>query len=144
MDISRLIPQIHQPRPQLYTGGQPEPSAWPELAKAGITTVVNLRPAAELPGRDEAEEVRSAGLTYINVPISGPDTLGHAQVDEVWQALQASEGMVLVHCGTGNRCGAMLALTEAWHRHRSADDAIAFGRQAGLTALEPAVRAILS
>jgi uncharacterized protein (TIGR01244 family) len=144
MDLSRYIPQIHQPRPQLYTGGQPEPSAWPELAKAGITTVVNLRPAAELPGRDEAGEVRSAGLTYINVPISGADTLGHAEIEKVWHALKYSAGTVLVHCGTGNRCGAVLALTEAWHRDRNAEDAIAFGRQAGLTALEPAVRAILA
>ena len=144
MDISRHIPQFHQPRPQLFTGGQPDPSAWSELAKAGVTTVVNLRLASELPGRNEAEEVTAAGMTYINVPISGPETLGHAQANSVWQALLDSTGPVLLHCGSGNRCGALLALSEAWHRNCAAEDAIAFGRQAGLTALEPTVRAVLA
>jgi len=50
---------------------------------------------------------------------------------------------VLVHCGTGNRCGAMLALTEAWFRQHSTEDAIAFGKQAGLTGMEPVVRDLL-
>lgn len=143
MDLSRLIPQFRQPRPQLLTGGQPEPEAWPALAEAGVGTVVNLRPAAEMPGRDEAREVRAAGLTYINVPIDGPDKLAPNQVAALWQALESAEGAVLVHCGTGNRCGALLALAEAWHRGRSPDEALAFGRQAGLVGLEPAVRNLL-
>jgi len=143
MDLSRLIPQFRQPRPQLLTGGQPEPEAWPALAKAGVATVVNLRPASETPGRDEAREVRAAGLTYINLPIDGPDKLGPNQVGALWQALESAEGKVLVHCGTGNRCGALLALAEAWHRGRSPEEAVEFGRQAGLVGLEPAVRSLL-
>jgi protein tyrosine phosphatase (PTP) superfamily phosphohydrolase (DUF442 family) len=44
MDLSPYVPQFNRPRPGLYTGGQPEPSAWAGLAKAGIATVINLRP----------------------------------------------------------------------------------------------------
>jgi uncharacterized protein (TIGR01244 family) len=144
MELSRLIPQLRQPRDQLMTGGQPEPGAWPVLAKAGVTTVVNLRPADEMPGRDEAAEVRAAGLTYVNLPIGGADTLGRKEVGALWQALESAPGPVLVHCGSGNRCGALLALAEAWHRGGTPEEALAFGRRSGLTGLEPVVRRLLA
>ena len=107
--LDNLIPQLRHPRPGLYTGGQPSPGAWPALARAGIRTVVNLRTAAELGARDEASEVRLAGLTYVNVPIDGAGTLGARPAAALWQALGQAKGDVLVHCGTGNRCGALLA-----------------------------------
>ena len=142
-DISQLIPNFKQPRPQLVTGGQPEADAWKQLADAGIKTVINLRPASELPGRDEAKEVSDANLTYINLPVEGTGSLNKALTDQLWQTLNNVDGGVLIHCGTGNRCGAMLALTEAWFRKHSTEDAIAFGKQAGLTGMEPAVRELL-
>jgi hypothetical protein len=37
----------------------------------------------------------------------------------------------------------MLALTEAWLRQRDIEEAVLFGKQAGLLGLEPAVRTIL-
>jgi len=143
-DVSHLIPNFKQPRPQLITGGQPEASAWKPLAQAGVTTVVNLRPASELPDRNEAQEVAAANLTYINLPVEGPASLNKALADQLWQVLNAADGGVLVHCGTGNRCGAMLALTEAWFRQHDIEDAIAFGKQAGLTGMEPIVRDLLA
>ena len=144
MDISRFIPQFKQPRADLMTGGQPEAAAWTALADAGITTVINLRPDFEMPERNEALEVASAGLTYVNVPVSGADTLQPGQAAALWRALEASPGPVLVHCGSGNRCGALLALVEAWHRGGSPREALEFGRRAGLSGLEPVVRGILS
>ena len=143
MELTQLIPNLKQPRPQLMTGGQPLPEAWRELARAGVRTVINLRPHAEMADRDESAEVRAAGLTYINVPVDGPATLGASQVDALWQALGAADGPVLVHCGSANRCGALLALAEARHGGKSPADAIAFGRDAGMTALEPVVRQLL-
>ncbi len=143
-DISHLIPNFKQPRPQLITGGQPEATAWKELAEAGVKTVVNLRPDSELPGRNEAQEVKDANLIYVNMPVEGPASLNKALTDQLWQVLNGAEGGVLVHCGTGNRCGALLALTEAWFRKHSTEDAIAFGKQAGLTGMEPAVRDLLA
>ena len=143
-DVSHLIPNFKQPRPQLITGGQPQANAWKQLAEAGVRTVVNLRPDSELPDRNEATEVKDANLIYVKLPIEGPASLNKAQVAALWQILNQADGSVLVHCGTGNRCGAMLALTEAWFRRRNTDDSIAFGKQAGLTAMEPAVRDLLA
>jgi len=142
-ELSTYIPNFKQPRPQLVTGGQPEADAWPAIAKAGIKAVVNLRPNAELPGRDEAKEVTDADLIYVNLPVEGPASLSKEQVQAFWNVLHSAEGGVLVHCGTGNRCGAMLALTEAWFRQNDVEDAIAFGKQAGLTGLEPVIRDLL-
>lgn len=143
MELSRYIPQLRHPGGQLYTGGQPGPQAWTALAKAGVHTVINLRPSSETPGRDEAAEVRAAGLTYVNVPIEGPGTLGRGPVSALWQALDGIKGPVLVHCGSGNRCGAMLALAEAWHRGAEPGEALEAGRRAGLTGWEPEVRKLL-
>lgn len=142
-ELSKYIPNFKQPRPQLVTGGQPEADAWSAIAKAGIKSVVNLRPSAELPGRDEAKEVTDADLIYVNLPVDGPASLSKEQVQTFWDVLHSAEGGVLVHCGTGNRCGAMLALTEAWFRQNDVEDAIAFGKQAGLTGLEPVIRDLL-
>jgi uncharacterized protein (TIGR01244 family) len=142
-DIRELVPQCRMPRPHLVTGGQPEVDAWSHLARAGIHTIVNLRLHEEMPGRNEAEEVQAAGMKYINVPIAGAHALGAESVASLWRAMENAEGPVLVHCGSGNRCGAALALAEAWHRGQAASDALAFGREAGLTGMEPAVRELL-
>jgi hypothetical protein len=91
-----------------------------------------------------AQEVKDAHLTYINIPIDGPASLSKARADQLWQVLSQAKGGVLVHCVTGNRCGAMLALTEAWCQHRDVEEAIAFGKQAGLSTMEPAVRELLA
>ena len=143
-DVSHLIPNFKQPRPQLITGGQPEANAWKPLAEAGVRTVVNLRPDSEMPDRNEANEVKDANLIYVNLPVDGPASLNKVQVAALWQVLNEAHGSVLVHCGTGNRCGAVLALTEAWFRQHDIEDAIAFGKQAGLTGMEPVVRELLS
>ena len=57
----------------------------------------------------------------------------------LWQALQGAPGKVLVHCSTGNRAGALMALA-AHAQGLPAADALALGKAAGLTGLEPAVR----
>jgi len=142
-ELSKYIPNFKQPRPQLITGGQPDANAWKAIADAGVKVVVNLRPDAELPGRNEANEVKDANLIYINLPVDGPASLNKEQASELWQVIKNADGAVLVHCGTGNRCGAMLALTEAWFRQHDIEDAIAFGKQAGLSSLEPVVRDLL-
>jgi uncharacterized protein (TIGR01244 family) len=141
--LSNVIPNFRRTRPLLFTGGQPEANAWKTIAEAGITTVVNLRAKNEVPERNLAKEVHEANLIYINMPVEGPDSLSLENATELLRILNHAEGAVLLHCGTGNRCGAMLALTEAWLQHRDIEEAVSFGKQAGLQGLEPVVRAIL-
>lgn len=54
-----------------------------------------------------------------------------------------SRGPVLVHCGSANRVGAVIALEQAWVQRQGHDVALAAGVAAGLAGLEPAVRELL-
>ncbi|WP_147652561.1 beta-lactamase hydrolase domain-containing protein [Vulcaniibacterium gelatinicum] len=131
---------FREPQPGLLTGGQPDAAAWPALAARGVRTVINLRPQAEMGGRDEAAEVAAAGLRYVNLPVAGAADITPAQADALWAALQGSDGAVLVHCASGNRVGALLALAMQRHGGMTPEQALAFGRAAGLKGLEPVVR----
>ncbi len=130
---------LHQPRPGLYTSAQPRPGDWRQLPALGVGTVINLRPAEEMAGRDEAAEVRAAGMHYVNIPIAGADAVTPLNARALQQAIATGPGKVLVHCSTGNRAGALLALAAHAGGMASAD-ALAFGKAAGLSGLEPVVR----
>ena len=56
---------------------------------------------------------------------------------------EEGEGKVLMHCGSGNRVGAMMALRARWVQGRSAEEALAIGRSSGLKGLEGDVRTLL-
>ncbi|MDR5880476.1 hypothetical protein [Caballeronia sp. LZ032] len=59
--------------------------------------------------------------------------------------LQVQDNLpVIVHCGSGNRVGALFALRAAWVKGVDVPKAIEIGRQHGLTKLEDDVRRILS
>ena len=138
-----LVPQARQPRPTLVTGGQPAPDAWEALRSQGITTVVNLRPEAEMDGRDERAEVAAAGLDYHQIAVDGAGGVTAANADALWSVLDEAEGTVLVHCASGNRAGALLSLGASRQGGRSPEEALEWGQAAGLTGLEPKVREAL-
>lgn len=137
------VPHLHVPRDGLLTGGQPGMQAWADLHAAGVTRVINLRPASELEGRDEAREVQAGGMEYVQIDIAGAGDLTAANAQRLWTSLQSGSGTVLVHCASGNRAGALLALAAAQAGGMSPQAALEFGKAAGLTKLEPVVRAHL-
>lgn len=125
------VPGIRQPKPGLYTAGQPESAQWRGVADAGVTTVIDLRPDAETEGRDERAEVDAAGMRYVNIPVAGAGDINDANADALAQALRDADGPVLVHCASGNRVGALLAIGAA-RAGMPVEEAIAYGRSAGL------------
>jgi uncharacterized protein (TIGR01244 family) len=143
MSLASTIPGYRQPRAELITGGQPDPAAWPLAAIAGVTTVITLRADGELAGRDEAAEVAAAGLGYRELPVDGAADITVENAARLWRMIEAAPGRVLVHCGSGNRVGALLALAAAREGGMTPVDAIAYGRSAGLTSAEPRVRDLL-
>lgn len=132
--------QWHQPRPGLYTGGQPAPADWAALKARGVAMVVNLRPDAEMAGRNEAAEVAAAGMAYIGIPVPDADAVDADNARRLWTLLKSSDAPVFVHCATGNRAGALLAIGAAHSGGMTPEAALEFGRRAGLTHLEPVVR----
>jgi uncharacterized protein (TIGR01244 family) len=94
-------------------------------------------------GRDEAAEVRAAGMRYVAIPVAGADGIDEANARRLGEALRAADGPVLVHCASGNRAGGLLALLAA-REGMPAEQALALGRAAGMTGTEARVRAALA
>lgn len=127
-----------------HVSGQPSAEAIAKLPSAGITTVIDLRPDAETPDLDEKAVVEKAGLKYILLPISGAADLTPENVNRFDQLLkQTSSENVLIHCASGNRVGAMMALQARWVQGMSAEESFAIGKAAGMTGLTGDVQKLL-
>lgn len=139
------VPNACRPANALVTGGRPSPAALQSARDAGVRIVVDLCPASENPGFDEAEFVRALGLEYINLPIGSPADLTPEKARALASVIaRASTGHpALVHCGSGNRVGALFALKSALVDGCDLETALAQGRAAGMTGLEPTVRQLI-
>ncbi len=138
--------ELHHPRPGLVTSGQPAAADWAPLAAQGIRTVVNLRPVGEQPGRDEASEVRAAGMRYIDIPVANADAINPENARRLHQALSAAyrDGPVLLHCASANRAGGLLALALVTEHGMPLEDALEIGRKAGMKSTEAVVRKVVA
>ena len=127
-----LIPNYKLVKPGLAAAGQPTADALRALKQQGFRTVINLRAESEPGVKEEEAIVKEAGLAYVSVPLT-PATFSQQQVDQVAKVLDdPAAGPILLHCGSANRVGGVLA-TIAAQRGKSLDDALAEGRKAGLT-----------
>lgn len=131
-----------QPRPQLYSAGQPSAAQLQQAAAAGITTVIDLRQPDEDRGFDETAAAERLGLRYVRIPVAGAAGLTDANARALRTVLAQSSGPVLVHCASGNRAGALLALVQA-RDGASVDQALQLGRDAGMTSLEAPARVLI-
>ena len=85
------------------------------------------------------------GLEYLHLPIAAEPNLTMANVRQFDSWLNDPAGpLTLVHCGSGNRVGALYALRAAWLQGKNVEAALAEGRTAGLKGLERAVRAAIA
>ncbi len=136
------IPNARVPATGVLSGGQPSAAQIDDAARAGFRTVINLRTSGESGFEWEAAAVERAGMRYLQIPIEGAEGLTRESVDRIDAALrEASEdGAVLLHCGSGNRIGAVLALREAWLNGVEPEAAFEQGLAWGMTRLAPATR----
>lgn len=135
-----MIPNFRPLEAGLYCSGQPGPGDWAALQASGVRSVINLRAPAEQAEGAEQGHVESAGLAYAQVPVADGAALGRTLVARVHEAMQSLPAPWLVHCASGNRVGAVLALRAAWHLGAGPEAAVQLGRRAGLDSLEPIVR----
>ena len=132
-----------RPDADLLTGGQPSERDLRRLVSSGLKCVIDLRVPGEHTAFDEGALCAELGLNYAVIPIDGSQDLTHDNAKRLAAAVDATKGPTLVHCGSGNRVGGLYALFAAWELGMEADDAIAFGKSRGLTALEPKLRQML-
>ena len=123
----------------ILSAGQPDAAALQVFAKSGYVAVIDLRGVSEDRGIDEQAEVEALDMKYVTLPIVGDAAINFENAEKLDRIIAGFDAPVLVHCGSGNRVGALLALR---HRLAGADDeaALELGKSAGLTSLEPVVR----
>ena len=123
--------------PQHVSTGQPAETL--AIAReAGFVAVIDLRGADEDRGIDEVAAVEALGMRYVSLPVHDADDVTFENAAELDRLLREFDGPVLLHCASGNRVGALVAL-RASAAGASDDEALAAGKAAGLTRLEPAV-----
>ena len=133
------------PLPDVLTGGQPTPEQIDEAAGAGYRTIVNTRSSAEEGFEWEADRVADAGMRYVFIETPGADGLTRENVERLAELLADPEARpMMIHCGSGNRVGALLALKAAWVDGQDDEAALQVGLDAGLTRLEEATRHLLA
>ncbi len=128
----------------ISSAGQPDRQALKVFADSGYVAVIDMRGADEDRGmEDEPGVVEDLGLEYVTFPLTSEEEINFDTAEKLDKLLRGFDGPVLVHCGSGNRVGAVLALRESL-KGASDEEALAFGKDAGLTRLEPVVRKRLS
>jgi uncharacterized protein (TIGR01244 family) len=130
-----------EPVDGITSAGQPDEAGFKVFADQGYTTVIDLRTAGEDRGLDEPAVVESLGMEYVLLPIAR-DGINFDSAKTLDELIEAADGPVLVHCGSANRVGALLALRKSLE---GADDetALEYGREGGMTRLESRVSDIL-
>lgn len=115
----------------LFISGAAEPKAIEELKRRGVTAVVDMRLADQIPV-GYADAVRAAGVQYVHVPIQS-ESLTAEQADAFVKAMSEHEReSVLLQCGSANRSAAMYGLYKAWSGQCSIEEALGLARQAGM------------
>lgn len=139
VDLSVVLEPYFRPDANTIVCGALNEEKVIALAKAGVELVINLQPNEEL-SFDEAAAVERANMHYEHVPINGATELKQLKIlafDNVLR--QYHNKKIAMHCGSGNRVGAAIALRAGWLRGRKMDTAMARGRSHGLTKLEQEV-----
>jgi protein tyrosine/serine phosphatase len=99
---------------QYYRGSQPDAVQYVELKKLGIKTVIDLRKDRE---DKEPDWAKSAGLQYVNIPLTTKHPATEEQTSEFLTVVNDSANWpVFVHCKGGrHRTGEMTAIYRITH-----------------------------
>ncbi len=125
-------PNFHRINSHLYRSAQPDLEGLSALAGSGIKTVINLRMSDDILPR-EAETVKTLGMTYRNVPLSGWRRPTDAQVNAVLSLIESSTPPVLVHCERGaDRTGTIIACHRIRYENWSAEKALDEAKRLGM------------
>lgn len=137
------IKNARMPLAGVLSGGQVTEEQLAEAAQLGYRTIINLRTAAEPLEWDEPARVEELGMRYVSIPIAGIEDVNRENAEHLAEVLDQAERPILLHCGSGNRVGALFALNARFRDGKDSETALQVGIDAGLTRLEPTVREIL-
>ncbi|WP_299690594.1 TIGR01244 family sulfur transferase [uncultured Tateyamaria sp.] len=107
---------IRQITPDYFVAPQLDPADLPEVAAAGITTVICNRPDIEVPPAFQADALEAAalaaGLTFHRLPLTHA-TMTPDVAQQQAALIAASAGPVLAYCASGTRSTVVWTLGHA-------------------------------
>ncbi|MHA1543890.1 MAG: beta-lactamase hydrolase domain-containing protein [Alphaproteobacteria bacterium] len=121
-----------QPMATLTTGGQPTKGDLGRFAERGVELIINLRVPGEFNDFNEAELVQVLGMRYLNIPVTGMGNLTPENARLLHDALESTDGAVVLHCASGRRAGALLGVEGYLFHELSKEAAIELGIRANL------------
>lgn len=118
---------------RIWFAGQPSEAALKLAAIEGVGLVINLRPDEEMAKVpfDEPGLVAELGMRYVSIPVT-PATFSRADVDRFAAEITSTDGPVLFHCSSSNRCGGLWTVYLMREHGLSWVEALALGKAAGL------------
>ena len=94
----------------LWRGAAPTTTGYTQLARAGVTRVIDLRAEDNVDVDDEW--LATMGVDYVRIPVRDGQAPTESEINSFLDSVAGSEGTVFVHCGAGvGRTGTMAA---AW------------------------------
>ncbi len=124
---------FHRLSPDIIVGGQPSSADLEAFRKAGVSTIVNLRPDSEAGVADEETFIAILPFQYVQIPLT-LDNVDAAKVDTFRRTIKdPSNRPMVVHCATGGRVGMMFAILAALDDGKSLQEAEEIGEAAGMT-----------
>lgn len=103
------IKNFGQVNDRIYRGAQPEDTDYPDLARLGVRTVVDLQREGE---ENEQRLVEAAGMKFYRIAMSDSEEPPRDAIEEFLRiAADPANQPVFVHCRGGrHRTGAMVAI----------------------------------
>lgn len=123
--------------------GQPDEALLSLAKDAGYVAVIDLRTAAEERGIDEAAAVDALGMSYHLLEVAGASGVTFENARALDALLADIDGPVFLHCRSGNRVGALMALRASMNG-ASDEEAMAIGKGSGLGSLAGVVESRLA
>ena len=135
--LNAELPHVKRIDDHIYRGRQPHRADFPELAKMGVKTVLDLR-GGPIHKPRERKTVEAAGMRYISMRLSGIWAPKDEQIGRILAIMQdPAYWPIFLHCRRGDdRLGEVIACYRIAHDHWTNQQAFQEATQNGLSHFE--------
>lgn len=130
--LASILPDGHSIEDDIVPSGQPPKPHIAALGEAGYRTVLDTRAPEDPRSYDEPEAAAKAGMQYLVLPVRNR-TIPEETFDRFRQILRDGGNQpLLIHCGSGNRVGALLIPYLGLDRGMCSETVMVLAKQVGL------------
>ncbi len=119
----------------IYLAGQPMQDDLEDLAKAGVTLVINVRTEQEMKtfAREHFDEevvVKGMNIDYLQIGVGGQDGYKPEVINAISEKIASTDGKVLIHCAAAARATIVWMAWLVANDQCSIDEAVRAGKLA--------------